>query len=364
MEAGDGRKRTDTGQGLMHSASRQRGFALAFLLTVAVGLLAVAGFNFAVNPLGYYPTHLLERPATGQDRRVKLDLLWAYSGGYGTKEACGGPADALILGSSRVMTLAPETVQRLTGLRAFNAGVSVALPEDYYAVLSYLGHRRAAPKEIILGLDIIAFDPGPANQFLLLTPELASGLPWNVRWAGLMARAKVLLSNAQIQRSMDLLAQAWGRKEPVPSSFAFDADGMLHYVEKEALIEAGAFVPDIDPDVGGGELREFDAERQACFERFLSLAADHGIRVRAFLTPYHPAVLALRARDEVDWFGERRARVMEYLESLAQEYPGLTIVDFTDIRAFGGASGEFFDSVHYFSSNGDRLLAALYRTPK
>ena len=62
--------------------------------------------------LGYYPPRLVARPLTGQDRRAKLDLLPRH------------PApEALILGSSRVMTLAPSTLERLTGgLRSFNAG--------------------------------------------------------------------------------------------------------------------------------------------------------------------------------------------------------------------------------------------------
>jgi len=351
----------DSTAGNEHGRHAQSRFALTFLLTVSLGLLALIGFNFAVNPFGYYPTLLVRRPATGQDRRVKMDLLREYSGVYGTAEDRGGPVDAIIVGSSRVMTLAPETLRELTGLRTFNAGFSDALPEDYYAVLNQLIRRGTPPKEIVLGIDIIAFDPGPVNQFSALTPELASSLPRDSYLPGLVARAKSLLSYGQTRRGVDLLLQNAGRKPPEPWPVAFDADGLLHYVEWEIGIAQGTFVPEINPDVGGGRLEELDDARRACFERFLTLARENGVRVRAFLTPYHPAVLAYRAVDEVDWFGERRAAVAGYLQGLEKQYPGFTFDDFTDIEAFGGASDEFFDSVHYFSSNGDRLLAALYR---
>ncbi len=327
-------------------AAPYRRFVLAFFAAALLGCLIIAAFNFIVNPLGYYPPRVVPRPAAlSQDRRAKLDLLPLH------------PApEALILGSSRVMTLAPSTLQRLTGgLRSFNAGFSLALPEEYYGVLRYLADAKALPKEIVLGIDIIAFDPGPPSTFLRDTPELTRHLSGPVRWQGLEERARMLLSYAQVRKGIDLLSL-----ERESSPITFDPDGLAHYVHDEALIKAGTFVPKVDPNLGGGPLVTFDAHRQDYFDRFLRLAAEHGVKVRAFLTPYHPSVLKLRSTDKVNWFADRRSRVMGYLKEMERRYPLFTAVDFTDIATFGGRADQFFDGVHFFKENGDRLLAALY----
>src|SRR5947209_1539844 len=66
------------------------------------------------------------------------------------------PVTGLILGSSRSMILPPAALDRLTGLRFFNAGVFGGLPEDHLAVYRLLFEQGARPTVLFLGLEDVS----------------------------------------------------------------------------------------------------------------------------------------------------------------------------------------------------------------
>jgi len=132
-------------------------FVRWFLLLLALQLGVVATMNYLVNPRGMHSTTLL-RPVVANVRAEKAYLL---------KHMQPKP-QALILGSSRVMKIAPATVERLTRLRTFSAGNLTAYTEDHYVTLRYAVEQAGAqPRLVLLGLELEALhDHEPMNEFL------------------------------------------------------------------------------------------------------------------------------------------------------------------------------------------------------
>ena len=85
--------------------------------------------------------------------------------------------------------------------------------------------------------------------------------------------------------------------------------------------------------------------RVSYFERFLALAAGHGIEVRLFLTPMHPDTVAYLRREDIS-LDRQREQVRELTATLAAEY-GAQVHDFTDVAALGiDPTDAFYDGVH------------------
>src|SRR5205814_5789343 len=90
----------------------------------------------------------------------------------------GAKPEALLLGSSRLMTIAPSEVEKRTGLRTFNAAVNAAYTEDFYVLLRYAMERAGArPKLVLIGLDVEALhNHEPENEYLLQPNALGAYL--------------------------------------------------------------------------------------------------------------------------------------------------------------------------------------------
>src|ERR1043166_8398332 len=71
-------------------------FTRAFFVVITIGLLAVAAFNYVVNPMDYYPPRIVP-PAVWDARAIKTRLLGEMQ----------PKPRALILGSSRAMKIDP-----------------------------------------------------------------------------------------------------------------------------------------------------------------------------------------------------------------------------------------------------------------
>ena len=133
----------------------------------ALGMACVTALlNFIVNPYSQYPTHFLE-PLVQTSRMQKVALLSK------TKNS----AEALVLGSSRVMKFEPDYLKSKTGLNFFNGGMNYVRPED---CLAFLRHFRKTtgrdPTELIVGVDVVGFSDAAVDSRLLQS-ELASFVP-------------------------------------------------------------------------------------------------------------------------------------------------------------------------------------------
>lgn len=332
--------------------ARARSFIAAFLATAFLCSLSLGLFNYLVNPLGWFAPRIVKPLAWG-DQRIKVDLM-----------KTAAPAEALILGSSRVSKLAPSDITDITGLKAFSAGVSSSRPEEHYALLRYATDDLKWPiKEVVYGIDLeTLFYDGPPNEDLVSSTEVRKYVPRDMWLPEVLARTKLLLSTYNLGLSSKALKLHLAKDAP-PSGVAFDPDGFLHYLAMEQQVKAGTFQLNAAQNLANYTERYkvpaiLNPVRVGLFELLLTRAQEKGIKVRLFATPFHPDMT--RGLKQVETYNQVQAAALPYLQALPSRFPNVTFHDFTDVASFGGDPNAFFDGVHYRQENGRLMLEKLY----
>ncbi len=328
-----------------------RGFVRRFLALLVGAVACIAALNFLVNPESIYPTNLL--PAvTWNTRPAKAEMM----------DRAQPRPQALILGSSRIMKLDPALVERLTGLPAFNAGVNVAMTEDYYVLLRYaVEHAHLPLKLVVIGVDVDAFhDREPINDYLLQPNPLGSYLlKGEARYAA-WKRFTTLFNGYQTKLSFISLWDSLVRKRK--PNYSFEADGYLHFNALEAERATGHYDLDSKLSVTVQQyLRRYEGftkvspQRLEYFTKTLQYSREHGIRVVVFLTPAHPRVIqALQARA----YEQRREEVLAAVNRVCGQY-GVALYDLSTLDKFGGRPSDFFDGVHPDENNSAKIVKAV-----
>jgi hypothetical protein len=327
-----------------------RGFVLRFLGLLGGVLAAVALLNYLVNPESIYATSILP-PLTWNTRPEKAALM----------DRAQPPPQALLLGSSRIMKLDPAQIERRTGLPAFNAGVNVAMAEDYYALLRYAVERSRMPlKRVIIAADVDAFhDHEPTNDYLLQPNALGNYLQAGEQRFRRWKQFTLLFNGYQTKLS---LISLWDAVHGRNANYRFEPNGYVHFLQYEAERSRGHY--DLDGKVNTTieqYLRRYQgytsvsAQRLEYFRKTLAYARDRGIQVDVFLTPAHPRLLAaLQQRN----YGVLHAQVLEALRRTCAEY-GAGFRDLSTLDTFGGRDADFYDGVHPDESNSARIVDAL-----
>jgi hypothetical protein len=328
-----------------------RRFVTCLFWAGVLGLTLIAALNLLVNPDGIYPLHLVPQLLWGT-RPIKAAML-----------ATATPApQALILGSSRVMTLAPVEVERATGLRTFNEAVDSAKAEDFYVMLRYaveVAHLK--PRLLIVGCDVEAFhNQEPPHYYLqqptLLATFLNHGVPRDWRWQ----QFTHLLSHQQTELSViSLYKIARGGSK---ATMRIGPDGKTYFDEWERERTRGdlnlnsnieetveRFAPRYDNYTGLSE------ERLQYFKDTLKYAHDQQAEVVVFLTPIHPALeRGLRPHG----YDARKREVASALLRICANR-GVRFYDFSSTRSFGGDDSHFYDGVHFDEKLASLLVAHL-----
>jgi hypothetical protein len=322
------------------------------------GLLLVALANLLINPFRLYNSQLVATGAVNY-RLVKLEMLRTEK----------PPAQTAIIGSSRCMTLDPRDVQLWLGGECFNFGMQGATAEDYYAGLRAAVEQAGAPlKHLVLAIDFEAFNPGvpvmyetrSAGQFArYLDPQrnTSGAAPWKYKLA-------MLLAPEQTSESVSYLRRL-GREATEDQSVVLEPGGMAVMRWREEAIAAGRF--DLEA-ILDRRLRKYperslqlskysqpDQRRLRYLEQTLEYCAEHGIRVHAYLTPYHPRLWTL-LNDLPDTQVLAQARVE--IEAVCRRH-GVVLHDFSHIESFGGDPQLFYDEIHLQPENQRRIAAAL-----
>jgi hypothetical protein len=330
--------------------SSWRGFVRRFL-ALLLGLLAFIGaLNYLVNPEDIYAPHLMP-PVTCNVRAQKADLL---------SKAQPKP-EALMFGSSRLMTIEPQQVERLTGLRTFNVSVSAAYTEDYYVLLRYAVERaQVEPKLVIIGVDVEAFhDHEPRNAYLL-QPNALGGylLKGEARGEG-WRRFTTLFTIYQTRLSFASLWSRLGGKRT--STVEFTADGALKEDPWQKQIREGKFdrAKGLQAMIAQYVARwksytALDRDRMDYLAATLRYARAHGARVVVIATPMHPEL-----RKALDPYGyEQRQEQMHAAVAKLAQAEGAQFVDVSDPASYGGLPEHFYDGVHEDSYNAERMIEA------
>ena len=331
-------------------------FVRFFLQWILLALAAIAALNFLVNPQAIYPTRLLA-PLTWNARAVKEQLLSRYG-----KLPAEHRPQVLVLGSSRVMKLDPASVQQLTGMMAFNAGVNAAMAEDNYALLRHaIENCNLTPRLVLIGVDGESFhDHVPVNDYLQQPNALGRFLRAGSRPAARWKEFTSLFTLYQTQNSLlSLYLQLGGRK---PQAVDFRPDGFPRADVIEGILASGhfSFQENLRRTAARyatlyGNYSRLSPERLAYFEQTLAYLRDRQIPAVVFVTPTHPQLTATLARYG---YAQRVSEVAQATRHLSEKY-GADFRDYSSIAALGLGANGFWDGVHMSQANAQRLTDAL-----
>jgi len=320
-------------------ASEWKPFVRVFLGSVFCALALVGALNYVVNPDGTYRLRVVPQLLWGA-RAQKLSLL-----------AAAHPApQALILGSSRVMNLAPADLQRATGLVAFNAGVDVGRPEDFYVLLRYAVERlHLRPRLIVIGVDIEAFHNHEPPHYYLEQPTELTPFLWtqpNPHWR--WGKFTKLFTYDETRTSLLALYRiASGHRDLIART---DSDGLTHWDGWDRQIASGnlelgpsirdtisRFAPRYDDYTG------VSAQRLEYLRATLDIAHQIGSQAIIFVTPTHPLV---EAGLQPHGYASRKAEVLAALQNISEQTK-TPFYDFSSPQEFGGEVSHFIDGVHH-----------------
>ena len=337
-----------------------RVFCAVVVSLATMCLLVVATVNFIVDPYAQYASDVFE-PLVQTSRAQKVQLLADMS----------PTPDGLVLGSSRVMKLEPDVLQRVTGSTFLNAGVNHAKSEDHLAMLRHYHSKTGEmPKWVVLGLDVNSFsDQNQTDARLLSNSDLLPHVSGSVPLSDRFQRWRELFSWQQTKMSITSIRHP-KTEDGEPPLESFRADGLLVYHQREQEIADGTYDFRGALDYTKREYKQllfnFDRLSERRCEMFAALAREcrqANSRLVVFLTPMHPE---LRAYVENSTAYELRKRELNDFLAAQAKSEGFTLVDLSDITRFDGDPALFVDGVHPLEPNTRKMIQRLVsqRSPK
>jgi hypothetical protein len=273
----------------------------------------------------------------GWDRSFKLDLV----------EELPATPRVVVFGGSRALRLDPATLERRTGLPAFNLAFHNGRPEDAWAVTDWLLDTRPdEPPAVVWCVQATTFADVPMATGLIVDKRLSQAFPASL--------IKSKLKAAMREPKRNLLS---GRR--------FGQDGMLWWNRYDSRRAAGLTLRQslrryLSPKMlakAGNRKVPGRTRAKAYFSRTLLLLNSRGIRPLIVIMPYHPTVREAFYR--VGWKVKERA-MRTYLKKLRQ-YRDFRVVNCLDIRSFGGSPDGFYDGAHLTAGNSRRLIRYLVK---
>jgi hypothetical protein len=240
--------------------------------------------------------------------------------------------------------------------------------EDYYAALLSLTEGAGLPiHNVVLGIDLEAFNPSaPTIYESRYFPEFSRYLIHTpLARARLSDQLGLLMSMQQTDESLNVLRRAVQREHAV-ELVSIEPNGRAIQVARENSIAAGTFdlqriiasrvrkYPSRSLRLGG--YKRVDPVRLQYLDDLLNYCDAHGIKLYAFITPYHPRLWdVLDQLPEAAILNDVKAQVQEHLAE-----HGVTLHDFSHIESFGGDPLEFYDEIHMRPDNIHRVVETLF----
>jgi hypothetical protein len=333
-------------------------------IAVIIAGLAAA-MNFIVDPFDIYGNRFL--PASELNNyKQKLELFDNFQ----------PPPNALILGSSRVMTCDPELVDEITGLRCFNFWLPGSASETFYAIMKMVEEESNEPIDlVIVGVGVETVHPAlPIQPEARYVPQISKWFVHNRHGqATTLDRIGLLFTMDQTVRSVGvILSYLRGNNrerttEAGQPTLEYRDDGFSLQARAEEQIAEGTF--DLDAKLTRRLRRRRYTEqgvvvsgwtgmskvRMQYWEDFLDICREKDIQVLVFMTPAHPRLWEL-----LEEFGasEVYEEVSGYFERTVTEAGG-TFRDYTHLASFEGDPENFYDEMHMRKQNCDLLLRNL-----
>ncbi|HEY1813800.1 MAG TPA: hypothetical protein VGG74_15720 [Kofleriaceae bacterium] len=324
-------------------------FTRVALAVALVGLVSTAAIAILADPLHTFGTGRIvsmltserdEKPATFLERRP--------------------PPEAIVLGSSRVMKLSPACLRELTGLPAYNFGVTDAQVEDLEAILGFVQSRAAVPlRELVIGIDVEAFDdrievdPRLLSSTLLRDYVPESHLSWD-------AATRALFGWQAFRYGLTSLRYAITGRRPHESSH-YTPEGEIVYdderSDESAMRERRA--ANIQRRTGKLVAEGFarlSPSRLELFRDLVTSAKARGTNVHVFVPPLHRELVDIRNRGPVP---ARLADLDRFLRALDVEH----VIEYLAIKRVEDVGGDpegYYDGNHMTEANATRVLLAMF----
>lgn len=328
-------------------------FVLALVVVTAAVLGAVLALNVYADPYGSLGTHKLPTVTTS-DRTVKADRVEAL------KEA----PQLVVLGSSRSMRYEPSYLQKLTGLRTFNAGVNgIGGTADAWAMTQFIHEVWPDSRPAYLWMvDVESFVPFEVQARTANEPRLAKYVGQATAGKGPVELAKAIWQNRTTEFSLDttrdsvrlLLYKDKAKNKQSKYQKQILADGVLKqrlWSKKEWDRRYPNSVQRYS-DLYKNVYKAPDPESEKYFEKTLRFMNDQGATPILAITPINP-----KLKKVLDPLGrtERRRQVLDYIESLQGKYR-FELLDLSDPRVFGFDPKQFYDGMHMTTINTQKAI--------
>jgi hypothetical protein len=260
------------------------------------------------------------------------------------------------------MLLPPETANRLTGYRFFNAAVFLGLPDDYLALYRVFRDARFSPGFVLIGVDPEGLSPAAdvAPDFLASYPlrsHLGSYIPPARHYLNLYAES------FRVGSLMDVFASLRIAVRPLEPLNDFHSDGSLTYdkwdrqIREGSYDRPGALQTSMEKFIEGARgFVSLSDTRIRYLEMLLSEASAAGARVIIWFPPMHPE-LSRRLR-ELPRAATTELHARNVVRTMAGRY-GATLCDLSDPASFGGTPAEWYDAVHVSRNDAIRMLERL-----
>lgn len=274
--------------------------------------------------------------------RIKADLI---------HEHLKQPVELVFFGGSRSQRFDPDFARRATGLRAVNIAISNAHPEIVWAMLNWFYAVWPDAKiHCVLGMQSGMLRDRDLDPALIQDPRFYPYFPDD-----LLEQQRALLP-----KSVDRMPKSYGFLNNKYSDLGmllwnvYDRRVKLGLTLDEALDK---YIARVLRSGSGNPDSAYDTRSRTYFEKTVALLNAHGTTPIIVLMPVHPRVLAVM---RVHHMGGERQRLRNYLAAYGRT-ARIKVLDFTDIRSFGGNADWFYDGVHITRSNANRVILAVKR---
>jgi hypothetical protein len=201
--------------------------------------------------------------------------------------------DTVMIGSSRVYSINPETVSDILGGTTYNFGVGTATVEDLLGVIKFLKKENKLPKNILMGVDFYTFNSDiPPNKYFLKNRELNFLTYTNYDEDNLAKLFSIDAFRASL-KTLDYHLFNKDKRSRFDSSGWAGAyeDYTLRHNEKDLLKAKQEADSEIDKIFSSYNYSKLDSLRIKYFEEIRELCHNNNITLYLFTTPIHPILL-------------------------------------------------------------------------
>lgn len=329
------------------------GFIIIFLAASASLLLFIFALAIIVDPHNDFGTNLF-KPLVMTNRTEKLKTL---------SQMPSSP-QILILGSSRVYSMDPDLIKKITGKSAYNSSVSYARPEDHWAMINYIiSDLKIKPELIIVGLNLGELNNDDTEPQTINNKNLVKYL-----------NADPLIKFKNIIRSF---------KDSINPKYIRDIAVSilkLNVLPDRTGLQTQDFLPNgriISPPIYFTENRpesDFDETyirayelfkntaalnpmRKLYLENFIAFSNQNNIKVKIALLPMPPQILDKLYKETS--YPNLYQEFLKYINELHSAYQ-FGFYDFSAVEKFNGLKHDFDDATHPGPKNIEKITKIIF----